>query len=265
MLVGNGGVGTPYQTSGTGAPPGANSGVPAAAPPYAGPYSTPIPGSPLYLQAEAAANKAYEQALALVNQRRSGTLRQYGYLGDIDPKTGTIKNVRVDPNNPYGELQQLLHSSALSSEQAVNDAVGRGIHGGLAHQAEREVQFQHGAESAALGQSLTDALSQLQQEQNADLETRDQALYNAELDAARQAMDELASNGSVNPANDTGLNIPDYGNLSETTAPKPGAASRPGAAPPKSTRYFTYARQARRALKPGQTVHFKKGRGYYAA
>lgn len=256
MLVGEGGA--PWQPSAGGAPPpGANSGVPQAGG-YSGPYSTPIPGSPLYLQAQAAANKAYAQALALVNQKRTGTLRQYGYLGDIDPKTGVIKNVRVDPNNPYGELQQMLRTDAQASEQAVNDAVGRGIHGGLAHQAESQVRFEHGANSSALGQAMADALSQLQQEQNADLETRDQTLYQAELDAARQSMNDLANNGSVNPANDTGLNLPAYGQ--ETAAP---AAKRPGASPPKNVRYYTRKKQV--PLKSGQSLHFKPGRGYYAA
>lgn len=258
MLVGEGGA--PWLPSAGAAPtpPGANSGVPAA---VGTPYTTAIPGSALYAQAALAANTAYQKALAQLNQQRTGTLRTYGYLGDIDPKTGVLKNVRVDPNNPYGEFQQLLRSSALNSESAVNDAVARGIHGGLAHQAERQVQFDHGAASAQLGQSMTDALSQLQQQQNADLEQRDAALYQAELDQARQAMDALASNGSINPADTAGLDIPAYGvnELPGATAPKRSA----GSSPPKNTRYFT--RAGRVPLKSGQSVHFKRGRGYYAA
>lgn len=229
------------------------------------PYSTPIPGVALYGQAAAAAQKAYAQALAQLNQNRGSLLRSYGYLGDIDSKTGTVKNVRVDPHNPYGQFQQLLRNSALASEAAVDDAVGRGIHGGLAHQAESQVQYEHGMQSAQLGQALTDSLSQLQQEQSADAEARDQALYQAELDQLRTAMDTMASNGSVNPANDAGLTYPDYGSSSTESAPAAARKPSPGSQAPKNVRYFTYKRKAQASLKPGQTVHFKRGRGYYAA
>src|SRR5690242_12490231 len=129
------------------------------------PYDAPLPGGATAAQGALLANTAYQKALAQLNSRRSSTLRQYGYTGDVDAKTGSVANLRVDPFNPYGSFQTLLRNSAISGEQARNQAEGRGLHGGLAHQLERNVQYQHGAESQALGTALTQSLADYQSQQ----------------------------------------------------------------------------------------------------
>lgn len=174
-------------------------------------YDTTIPGSALQAQANLAATTAYQNALAQINQRRTGLLRSYGYQGTIDPNSGTVTNLKVDPLNPYGAYQQLLHSSASASQQARDTAEGRGLHGGLANQLARQVQYEHGAASSQLGQALTDALSGFQEEQLGAAQARDAALYQAQLDAARQAMLDLATQGALYPADYSGLDYPDYG------------------------------------------------------
>lgn len=201
----------------------------------ADPYTTAIPDSPLYAEAALAASTAYQQALAALNAKRSGTLRQYGYLGDIDSTSGTVKNVRVDPTNPYGALQSLLRSSALASEDARDAAEARGLHGGLAHKAESRVRYEHGRQSAALGSSLTSTLGGYQQEQDEATRARDAALYQAKLEALRRALEAQA----FNPADVSDVVDPGYGNTDVVpdNTPAPPPATDPGLtlSPPPGT------------------------------
>jgi hypothetical protein len=79
---------------------------------------------------ELAANKAYADAVTRLNGQRLNTLQGAGYMGDIDAKTGTVGNLRVDPNNPYGDYQSLLRTGARQSEATHDQLAGRGIGGG---------------------------------------------------------------------------------------------------------------------------------------
>lgn len=173
----------------------------------AGTYDTNIPGSPGYLQAELLAKQAYQQALARINAQRSGTLRQYGYVGDIDPVTGMLRHLHVDPHNPYGQYQSMLGNQAQEDQSAQEDALARGLHGGLANQMQTQLHHAHGGESAALGQALTGSLADLQDQQNQAAYTRDSALYDAELQAARDAI----ANQQFNPADVSNVPMPAYG------------------------------------------------------
>jgi hypothetical protein len=173
----------------------------------AGTYDTNIPGSPGYLQAQLIAKKAYQEALARINAQRTGTLRQYGYLGDIDPTTGTLRHVRVDPHNLYGQYQQMLGSQAGEDQAALDEAAARGLHGGLARQMVSRLHREHGGQSAALGQNLTGTLADFQDQQNQAAQVRDSALYEAELQAARDAI----AAQQFNPADVSGVPMPAYG------------------------------------------------------
>ena len=172
-------------------------------------YSTPIPGVPQYGQAALAAKTAYQNALARLNQQRGSTLRQYGFQGDIDQETGVVKNVRTDPSNQYGQFQQLNRSQAQRDEQARWAGVERGLGagGGLAAQLRNDVRYDFGREDSELGQGLTESLAGFQDQQNQAAYSRDQALYQAELEAARMAIQEQM----FNPANMSGLEYPAYG------------------------------------------------------
>lgn len=160
------------------------------------PYDAPIPGADTYATAALGAKTAYQNTLARINAKRSDTLRQYGYLGDIDPNTGVVNNVRVDPYNQYGGLQQMLRSNADAGQQAQFASEERGLHGGLAHKALSDVHYDLGNASQQLGTAFAGALGGYQDDQNSAAYQRDQALYQAELDSARLAIENQQFNPS---------------------------------------------------------------------
>lgn len=195
-------------------------------------YATPTPGVAQYGQAALLAKTAYQQALARLNQKRQGTLRQFGYQGDIDPETGTVKNVRTDGNNPYGLFQMNNRTQARGLDQAAWNAQERGLGtgGGLAAQMQNDLRFQYGAQDAQMGQDLVGSLAEYQDAQTSAAQQRDAALYQAELEAARMAIQAE----QWNPADYAGLDYPDYGAgdsqvavAIKKTAPKPAAKKPP--------------------------------------
>ena len=187
------------------------------------PYESPIPGGVDYARAELEANNAYKQALARLNDQRMSSLRQFGYAANIDPSSGVLTNMHVDPNNPFGAYQQLLGNSADAADMARQQAFARGIGiRGLGAQDVQRTHRQFEAGSAQLGTSLTDTLKGYQDAQTTAAQERDRTLYEAKLEAARQAI----LNQLFNPANFEGVQYPEYG----------GGASIPDAgssAPPR--------------------------------
>jgi hypothetical protein len=193
-------------------------------------YDTAIPGADVYGQAELAAKTGYQNAVTRYNQQRQNTLSQYGYQGDIDPTSGALANVRVDPNNPFGQYQTLLRNSARESESAHDAAAGRGIGGGLAQQGETAAKLDFGSGSFALGTNLQNTLSGYdvsQQGANTDMNntimsSRMQALQAAlqqQLIAAQNAQTEAIRNaGSSSGGGGGGSALP----YSEPSAPTPG-------------------------------------------
>jgi hypothetical protein len=182
----------------------------------AAPITAPIPGSSGstgYLQSNLDANTAYKNALTRINQQRLGTLQQYGYQGDVNPTDGTIQNMRVDPTNPYGNLQSMLRTQAQQHQSDLYATEDRGLMGGLANQAQSADKYNDGAQSAALGQTLTSTLGGYTDQQNSAAYTRDAALAQAEQAAAEQAILAQAFTG----ADFSGLTYPDYGDT--TTLP----------------------------------------------
>lgn len=159
-------------------------------------YATPIPGGSGYAGAALNATTAYNNALARINEKRSGTMRQYGYLADINPQTGVTQNMRVDPNNQYGNLQQMLRSQGQGAQEAEYTNQERGVRGGLANKLFSRLKYDWGGQSAQLGQSLTGTLGGYQDEQNQAAYERDRALWEAEQAAALEAI----MNGWFNPA-----------------------------------------------------------------
>lgn len=175
------------------------------------PYNAPIPGSPLYAQAALAAKTAYQKALARINQQRSGLLRQSGFLADVDEETGAARNVRVDPNSLYGGFQLLNRDQAFRDEASINAGISRGLGagGGLAAQLRNRTRFDFGKEDADFGSALIEGLAQFQDATTAAANERNSALYQAELDAARLAI----QNDDFNPADLTGLDPLPYGDV----------------------------------------------------
>lgn len=165
-------------------------------PPPQGTYYAPPEEDTLAAENYATANNAYNNALARLNAQRMGTLRQAGYLGDVDPTTGLVKNVRVDAGNSFGDLQQLLHNQALEDENADYSAEDRGLVGGLANQGEAELHYGHQAQSSNLVNSLMANLAGYDDQQQQAKETLDQALF----DLTHQAAQTAISNSEYNPA-----------------------------------------------------------------
>jgi hypothetical protein len=187
-------------------------------------YDTPIPGGSGYEQANLLARRAYENAMTRLSQMRSQRLLRAGYVRDAQG------NLSVDPNNEYGDYQQMLRNESGQTHhlERAQLASGWGGSSGVLVSQRDELQHAQGGEQAAFGQALTGDLADIaSQEENAAM-GRDQALYQNELDAARNAIDQ----GNYNPADYNNLDVPPYGDQSDPTngagpAPPPPPRSRP--------------------------------------
>jgi hypothetical protein len=176
------GFGGNYTLSGGGGGGGGGGGA-------GGPVTTAIPGAAGYAQKALFAKTAYQNALARINHQRSGALRDWGYAGEFDEATGVTKNLRVDGANNYGFLQQANRSQAMRAEDAVGKSVERGLgRGGLAAQMQSDLRYDFGQEDSKLANALIERLLGLQDEQTQSKFEMDRALYEAELEAAREAM-----------------------------------------------------------------------------
>lgn len=191
-----------------------------------------IPGATTYAQAALAAKTAYQKALAGINNQRTSALQQYGYLADIDPTSGTVTNMRVDPNNPYGLFQEMLSQHASAQQQAKAAAAARGLgHGGLAAQGITADHQSFGADSSQLGQNLMAQLEGFQEQQGQAQDTMNDALYQAQLVAAENA----AAAGNWSTPDESGIVIPAYGdNTADPYAQQPGPTKAAQAAAQKS-------------------------------
>jgi hypothetical protein len=183
-------------------------------------YSTPIPGVAQQGMAANAAKLAYDRALAKIGQKRGDLLRQHGYTGQFDDK-GNITNLGVDAQNPYGLYQQNRRAHALAGEQARSQAQSRGLSGGLARQFESRQRYDWGFDDAQQGQQLTRGISSLIGEQDEAYGQYNNALWQEQLELARQAI----LNQRFNQADYSGLDYPDYGSWNEDSSPPVVTAS----------------------------------------
>jgi hypothetical protein len=173
-------------------------------------YATPIPGAPQYQQANLLAKRAYEQAMARHQQKRSRSLQNYGYVRDA---TG---NLGVDPNNEYGQYQQMLRGGDTASRRldSTQRAGGWGTGSGYLGAQREDLQYQQGNQQRQLGTAFADELAGISQDEQASEYERDQALWQNEANAARDAIND----NRFNPANYDGTDAP-YGD--EEDAPPP--------------------------------------------
>ena len=178
-------------------------------------YETNIPGAPGYEQANLLARRAYDNAMARLQQRRSQSMLHYGYTRDAQGNLG------VDPNNEYGAYQQMLRGENQQSHRLdrAQRASGWGGGGYLGAQMD-ELQHQQGGEQAQLGEAFTNELAGISQQEQEAAYGRDQALFQNEQEATQRAI----ANDQFNPANYDGIDVP-YG---EEQAPAPPAGQRAG-------------------------------------
>lgn len=166
-----------------------------------GTYDTAIPGASGYLGAALLAKRAYQNALASVNQRRQSTLSQYGYKGSVDAH-GQLGDFSVDAFNPYGQYQQIRRSNAMQSQDLYGQDMERGLGsgGGLAAQDQSNMRYGFGMTDKTMGQGLGDTLGGYANELTNAAYSRDAALWQAQQAAASSAADS----GSFSPATEPG-------------------------------------------------------------
>jgi hypothetical protein len=143
---------------------------------------------------------AYNNTLARINRQRGQSLQQYGYQGDVDPVTGVLKNVHVDPNSQYGDFQSMLRNQATIAQQAEYANQDRGLRGGMANKALSDARYGFGQQSAQLGTNFANTFTDFQDQQAQAKYEYDRALYEQQLLDAQNAI----ANGGFNPAGDGG-------------------------------------------------------------
>ena len=246
--------------------------APTSAAPASSPAPSPIPGKdpvPLatgdYATAAATANAAYQQALASINSQRQQALQSFGYTGQIDPSTGQLTNMQVDANNPYGQYQQMLAQGAGDQAGVTANSMARGLGavtgargGGLAAQGLTDAKLAFGANSANLGESLMGTMGNLTSQQNQAQDMMNNALWNAELASAQNAI----SNQDFNPADFSGItdqavvggNVP--APVTTTTNTDPGTVVAPrGASSGQPAKGTAAGRGVHYRPRGGNTFH----------
>ena len=168
------------------------------------PYDALVPGAVGQMNVALLGKTAYNNTLARINRQRGQSLQQYGYQGDIDPATGVLKNVHVDPNSRYGDFQSMLRNQANIAQQAEYANQDRGLRGGLANKALSDARYGFGQQSAQLGTNFSNTFTDYQDQQAQAKYEYDRALYEQQLQDAQNAI----ANGAFNPAGDGGG---DYG------------------------------------------------------
>lgn len=169
-------------------------------------YESQIPGASGYAGASLLAQRAYENAMARYSQQRSKSLLHYGYKKGADGTYG------VDANNEYGAFQQMLKGESAQTHglERAQHASGWGEGSGYLGAARDQLGYAQGGEQAQLGQSFQDEMSQIAQGEADAGYNRDEALYQAQEQAAQDAINQQ----NFNPG--------DYGGLDSEVGYPPG-------------------------------------------
>jgi hypothetical protein len=141
-----------------------------------------LPNAGIYAQKQALAEQAYQQAIAQINQKKSRTLRDYGFL----------ESGQVDPNNQYGAYQMMSRNQAQAADTTEMQARSRGFAGvgGLAGRRLSNLNFEHGAERYKMQAGYSDALEDIANLQNTALWDRDQAMLNITQEQLQEALQQ---------------------------------------------------------------------------
>jgi hypothetical protein len=134
--------------------PGAGGGAGGQAPP---PYDAPPPDEPNVLAANKLAHTAWQNAHDRIAQQRGDTYQQYGYMVNPDG------SVSVDPNNPFGKIQQLYRGQADEMDHMEHNQYGRGFahSSGEIGQNLEDVQYGENLAKTNLGNSMQGTLDNL--------------------------------------------------------------------------------------------------------
>lgn len=182
----------------------------------------PIPA--IYASETAAADDAYQKALSSIASKQAQLAQQYGFSIQTDPNTGALLDSRIDPNQQFSQVMNLLgaHSAALRNLR--ESLAGAGLAGGgmkgLAAQRAALLQFQQQGQLAGLGSSFAGQMGDLTNQRAGALSTKNQG-YNQ---AAQDAINFAIQNGWFNQAAPAA-----------PAAPSGGGGGGGGSTPPPST------------------------------
>lgn len=175
----------PTQNGAVGPVPGAPGAPNSPTPPSAeNPNQPIIPDAGVYGAETAAAVNAYNNAVAAATAQRNALYNQYGLGNDGS----------VDPNNPYGEYQQLLDAQASQYGADTEDAASRGLRGGLAHQAESRDRRAAGAQNFQFQQQVASAATDYQNALANALGGEQSSISQAYNDALNTALQNMLAN-----------------------------------------------------------------------
>lgn len=169
--------------------PAATAGVPAQAkaPPPPAAKGSQIPGAGVYLQQQALAQRAFEQAQSDVNYRR----------GQMYSEFGLLPGGKVDPASRYGAYQQMLGQDATQQQQAQYGARARGLgQEGLGGRVMNSLRNAQGGQHFAFQRTLANNLHGFDQDLLSAANTRSAAMLSAEQQQAQWALEH----GAFTPA-----------------------------------------------------------------
>lgn len=150
--------------------------------------------------------RLYNQNLIGLNQKKSNTLSQYGFLPGADYNTsGNIPDysqINVDPNQQHGIYRDELTTEANMLD-ASDNGPDRGFTGGVSNQAKRAAQQAVAGRQNTFQQNLQQTLGGFNQEASSDLFNYQQGnreISNNALDYAGQFAAWQALNSTGTPS-----------------------------------------------------------------
>ena len=144
-----------------------------------------IPDAGVYGQETAAANEAYQQAVANALSNRNALYNQFGLLD----------NGQVDPNNPYGQYQQMLSQQGSQLTADEQNAAGRNLGGkGLAQQQSFADKNQDAFQNFAFQKQVSGNEANYQQAVSNALQSKNASVAQAYQDALNTALQNMIAN-----------------------------------------------------------------------
>jgi len=159
-----------------------------------------IPNASGYLQAQALALKAWQDAQARLKQRDVQLRNYYGLKStETDKETGLTSKFEIDPQSLYGQYQQLFRQNAEDYSMGQQEGMDRGIYGsGLGGQILNDVGYNVGLQRGTMASESVAGFGGLRDEWA-------QGKYNYDLEVLRARL-AAAQAGSPYYGPDTNQN-----------------------------------------------------------
>ncbi len=155
----------------------------------------PIPG--VYKEKQLSAEQAYQQALQSLAAEQRSTMDQYGFQGDVGDD-GSLQNMRINPNQQFSLVNQMLRSGSASRTGLKNELAGRGLGKyGLSAQRKNLLKFLQQGDYAGLGQRFAGKLQGIGRGRSEALSRKQGAFNDAESEALAYALSQGLFNESA--------------------------------------------------------------------